>query len=135
MSDFDIIFKPQTDLLIWNYIAHEIVYNRPEAIDWNFIKKNIIFTAGPVNIGYGMRRKGEKSLKDKYSDKEKEIIGEEMSHVVKDEEAPALEPYGYKAGQTMKHNPGTLAHWEISFNEYKRHLAPYTLDYVARLQR
>ncbi len=53
------------------YHAREIVYNYPESIDWDFIKKHIVFTAGPVNIGYGMRRKGEKSLKEgKYFHKE-----------------------------------------------------------------
>ena len=80
LSDFNIIFRPQTDLLIWNYIAHEIVYNHPEAIDWDFVKKHIVFTVGPVNIGYGMRREGEKSLKEgKYSPKEMEIIKKEMA--------------------------------------------------------
>ena len=27
LADIEIIFKPQTDLAIWNYIAREIVYN------------------------------------------------------------------------------------------------------------
>ncbi len=44
----NIIFSPNTDLALWNYIAHEIVYYQPEAIDWDFIKENIVFTAGPV---------------------------------------------------------------------------------------
>ena len=55
LGDINIIFKPQTDLAIWNYVAHEIVYIHPEAIDWDFVKKNIVFAASPVNIGYGMR--------------------------------------------------------------------------------
>ncbi len=134
LGDFNIIFKPQTDMLLWNYIAREIVYNHPEAIDWDFIKKNIIFAAGPVNIGYGMRRAGEKSLKEgKYNEKEMEIIRQEMVHKVSEDEAPALAPYGYKAGDEMKHTAGTLKHWEISFEEYKKSLEPYTLDYVARV--
>ncbi len=33
IGDINIIFTPQTDLAIWNYIAREIVYNHPEAID------------------------------------------------------------------------------------------------------
>ena len=61
LADIEIIFSPNTDLALWNYIAHEIVYNHPEAIDWDFVKQNIIFAAGPVNIGYGMRRSDEKS--------------------------------------------------------------------------
>ena len=136
LGDFNIIFSPNTDLAIWNYIAHEIVYNHPEAIDWDFIKKHIVFAAGPVNIGYGMRRKGEKSLKEgKYSAKEMETISKEMSKVVSAKEAPALAPYGYKEGDVMKHTPGTLKHWEIDFEEYKKSLAPFTLDYVAKIAK
>ncbi len=136
LSDFNIIFAPQTDLAIWNYIAHEIVYNHPEAIDWDFVKKHIVFAVGPRNIGYGMRRAGEKSLKEgKYSAKEMEIIKKEMAKKISEKEAPALAPYGVKAGDVMKMQPGTLAHWMISFEEYKKSLEPYTLDYVAEIAK
>jgi len=140
LADDTIIFRPQTDLMIWNYVAREIVYNHPEAIDWDFVKKHMIFAAGPVNIGYGMRRAGEKSLSPvkadgsagKYSAKEMETINHEMNHEVSDREAPALAPYGYQSGDNMKNRAGTLGHWEISFDEYKKSLEPYTLDYVAK---
>jgi len=136
IGDINIIFSPSTDLAIWNYIAHEIVYNHPDAIDWDFVKKNIVFTAGPVNIGYGMRRKGEKSLKQgKYTKKEMQTIKKEMSKKVSAKEAPALEPYGYKEGDVMKNTPGTLKHWHITFEEYKKSLAPFTLDYVAKIAK
>ncbi len=136
LADDVIIFRPQTDLLLWNYVAREIVYNYPDSIDWDFINKHIVFTAGPVNIGYGMRRAGEKSLKEgKYGPKEMEIIKKEMSKKVSPLEAPALEPYGYKEGQVMKNTPGTLKHWHISFEEYKKSLEPYTLDYVAKVAK
>ncbi len=136
LADIEIIFSPNTDMALWNYVAREIVYNHPEAIDWDFIKKHIIFAAGPVNIGYGLRRAGDKSLKEgKYTAKEMEIINKEMSKVVSEKEAPALAPYGYKAGDTMKNTAGTLGHWEISFEEYKKSLEPYTLDYVAKISK
>ncbi len=136
LADDTIIFRPQTDLLMWNYIAREIVYNRPDAIDWDFVKKHMIFAAGPVNIGYGMRRKGEISLKDgRYDAKEMQIIDKEMSKKVGQQEAPALKPYGYQAGDTMKNSAGTLKHWEISFEEYKKSLEPYNLDYVAKVSK
>ncbi len=136
LADIEIIFSPNTDLAIWNYIAHEIVYNHPEVIDWDFVKKHIVFAAGPVNIGYGMRRDTDKSVKDgKYSDKEMQIISKEMQTTVSSKEAPALKPYGYKEGDTINHTGGTLGHWEISFNEYKKSLKPYTLDYVAKISK
>jgi nitrate reductase NapA len=140
LADIEIIFSPNTDTALWNYVAREIVYNSPESIDWEFIKKHIIFAAGPVNIGYGMRRAGEKSITPvnpdgsagKYTAKEMEIINKEMKTIVSEKEGPALEPFGYKAGDTMNHTGGTLGHWEISFEEYKKSLAPYTLDYTAK---
>ena len=46
-----------------------------------------------------MRKSDEKSIKDgKYSKAEMEIISKEMEKVVSETEAPALAPYGYKAG-------------------------------------
>ena len=136
LADIEIIFSPQTDLALWNYVAREIVYNHPDAIDWDFVKKHIVFTVGRPNLGYGMRRAGEKSLKEgKYTEKEMETIKKEMSKVVSEKEGPALEPYGYKAGDVMKNTPGTLAHWMITFEEYKKSLEPFTLDYVAKIAK
>ena len=143
LADIEIIFTPNTDLAMWNYIAHEIVYNHPEAIDWDFLKTNIVFAASPVNLGYGLRRAGEKSLMPvradgsagKYTAKEMETINHEMVHKVSAAEAPALEPYGYKEGDDMVNKPAGLKHWEITFEEYKKFLAPYTLDYVAKVSK
>ena len=136
LADIEIIFTPNSDLALWNYIAREIVYNNPEAIDWDFVKKHMVFAASPVNMGYGMRRKGEKSLKEgKYTAKEMETINQEMVHVVSENEAPALEPYGYKAGDKMVNKPAGLKHWEISFEDYKTFLAPYTADYVTSVSK
>jgi len=136
LADIEIIFSPSTDLALWNYIAHEIVYNHPEVIDWDFLNKHIVFAAAAPNIGYGMRKINEKSIKDgKYSDKEMEIIKKEMETIVSEKEAPALKPYGYKAGDKMIHNQPGLKHWLIEFEEYKKSLAPYTLDYVAKIAK
>ena len=136
LADTEIIFSPNTDLAIWNYVAHEIVYNHPESIDWDFVKQYIIFASQPVNIGYGMRRAGEKAILDgKYSDLEMQTVSKEMEKVVSEKEAPALAPFGYKAGDVMKNKPAGLKHWEISFEEYKKFLAPYTVDYVAQIAK
>ncbi len=136
LADIEIIFSPNTDVALWNYIAREIVMRDAAEgiIDWDFVKKHMIFAAGPINIGYGLRREGEKSLKDgKYSAKEMEIISKEMKTIVSKKEGPALEPYGFKAGDTMNHQAGTLAHWEISYEDYKKSLEPYTLEYTAAI--
>ncbi|RXJ57613.1 nitrate reductase catalytic subunit NapA [Candidatus Marinarcus aquaticus] len=136
LADIEIIFTPNTDLALWNYIAREIVYNHPEAIDWDFVKEHIVFAASPVNMGYGLRRSDEKSIKEgKYTAKEMEIVSKEMEKIISETEAPALAPYGYKAGDKMVNKPAGLKHWEISFEEYKKFLEPYTLDYVAKISK
>jgi nitrate reductase NapA len=136
IADIEIIFKPNSDLALWNYIAREIVYNNPEAIDWKFVKEHIVFAASPVNMGYGMRRADEKAIKEgKYSAKEMETVSKEMQKVVSKDEAPALAPYGYKEGEIMINKPAGLKHWEISFEEYKRFLEPYDADYVTQVSK
>ena len=138
LADIEIIFSPSTDLALWNYIAREIVMrdDAEKIIDWEFVKKHMVFATGPSNIGYGMRRAGEKSIVDgKYSDLEMETISKEMEKKVSAKEAPALAPYGYKEGDVMKNIPGTLKHWEISYEEYKKSLEPYTLEYTAKITK
>jgi len=53
MADVEIVFRPQTDLAIWNYIAREIL--RREAMDRDFVEKHCVFAAGAVDIGYALR--------------------------------------------------------------------------------
>jgi nitrate reductase NapA len=48
LSDIEIVIKPNTDLAIQNYILREIVYNRPQAIDWDFVNQNCVFATGVV---------------------------------------------------------------------------------------
>ena len=47
------IFKPQTDLAILNYIANYIVQN--DKVNWDFVNKHVNFTKTPTDIGYGLR--------------------------------------------------------------------------------
>ncbi len=134
LADIEIIFRPNTDLAIWNYIAHEIVYNHPEAIDQKFVKDNCIFITSWVDTGYGMRNNPNHP---KFSAAEKDTVAKELSKTVSQLEGPALEPFGYKSGDNMKmtHNAKSAENWEITFEEFKRGLAPYTLDYVATVAK
>ena len=53
LADMPIIFTPQTDLAIMNYIAHYIISNKKYNAD--FVKKHVNFKAGETDIGYGLR--------------------------------------------------------------------------------
>lgn len=134
LADIEIVFKPHTDLAIWNYIAREIVYNHSEAIDANFVQDNCVFSTGFVNIGYGMRN--DEKHKN-FSSAEREIVAKEVSKIVSEDEAIALQYLGLKTGETMKMDNASKAgaHWEISFEEFKKALNPYTLDFVAKLAK
>ncbi len=136
LADIEIIFRPGSDLAMWNYLAREIVYNHPEVIDWDFVKKHTVFATGFVETGYGMRMPNE-AKKLGYSNKELETIKEEANHTVSEREAAGLAPLGYKAGDNMKmvHRGHALGHWEINFEEFKKGLEPYTLDYVASVAK
>ena len=136
LADIDIVFRPNTDLAMMNYIAREIVYNHPEAIDWDFVNKYCVFTTGYIDTGYGMRNP-EHAKKLGYSDKEMQTIMKQAVKRVSALEAPALSVYGYKEGDVikMKHAKQAGKHWIISFEDFKKALAPYTLDYVARIAK
>ncbi len=93
LSDNDIIFTPQTDLAILNYIANYIIQN--DAVNWDFVNEHVNFTKTPTDIGYGLRP-----------------------------EHP-LEQKAKNAGK------GKLS--KIDFEEYKKSVEPYTLEYVSEL--
>ena len=134
LADIEIIFRPNSDLAIWNYIAREIVYNHPEAIDQKYVNDNCVFTTSWVDTGYGMRNNPNHP---KFRESEKDTVAKEVSKTVSNLEAPALKPFGYDAGETMKmtHNAKAAENWAITFEEFKRGLAPYTLEYTASVAK
>ncbi|NOQ67791.1 MAG: nitrate reductase catalytic subunit NapA [Desulfobacterales bacterium] len=53
LADLPIVFKPQTDLVILNYIANYIIQNGK--VNQDFIKQHVNFRLGNADIGYGLR--------------------------------------------------------------------------------
>ncbi|MCB1788875.1 MAG: molybdopterin-dependent oxidoreductase, partial [Gammaproteobacteria bacterium] len=52
LADHGVIFQPQTDLAILNYIANYIVQH--DAVNWDFVNAHVNFTKTPTDIGYGL---------------------------------------------------------------------------------
>jgi len=52
LADLELIFEPQTDLAIMNYIGRYMIEH--DAINWDFVNKHCIFAAGVTDIGYGL---------------------------------------------------------------------------------
>lgn len=134
ISDLEIIIKPNSDLALLNYIAREIVYNRPEAINQEFVDKHCVFATGPIDIGYGLRPD---INHPKYQASELDTAAREASKIVTEDEAHAWSSLGIKAGSTleMKNTKAPVKHWAISFDDFKKGLEPYTLDFVATLAK
>ena len=84
LGDNNMIFTPQTDLAILNYIANYIVQNK--AYSQDFIDKHVNFNKTPVDIGYGLRP--EHPLEKKKTGK-----GGKLSKISFEEYAKSLEPY------------------------------------------
>ncbi|AET94531.1 nitrate reductase catalytic subunit (plasmid) [Burkholderia sp. YI23] len=53
LADQTIIFTPQTDLAIMNYIANYIIKNGK--VNKEFVEKHTVFKKGNTDIGYGLR--------------------------------------------------------------------------------
>lgn len=53
LADIPVIFKPQTDLAMLNYIANYIIQNKK--VNTEFVNKHCTFKRGTEDIGYGLR--------------------------------------------------------------------------------
>ncbi len=53
LADIGMVFKPQTDLAILNYIANHII--RTGRVNQDFVKAHVNFRRGNADIGYGLR--------------------------------------------------------------------------------
>ena len=53
LADSELIFHPQSDLAILNYIANYIIQNN--AVNKDFVTKHVKFAKGVTDIGYGLR--------------------------------------------------------------------------------
>ena len=130
MADETIIFAPNGDLAILNYILREIVHR--DAIDHDFVNKHCIFAAGGMDIGYGMRPT------DKFAfPKEKDIQAKQNAVILSKEEAIAQsrpELAGKEVKQTQQGGKAG-AHWSISFEDFKKGVEPYTLDFTAQIAK
>jgi nitrate reductase NapA len=127
IADTEIVFKPGTDLAIWNYIAHEII--KRDAVDHEFVKKHCVFATGPYDIGYGMRGT------DKFAyDAEKDTQAKELLVTLDKYEAIGQRrKEGEKVEQ--KNRKKAMNHWLIEFEDFKKGVKPYDLDFVAELSK
>ncbi|MDL2059426.1 nitrate reductase catalytic subunit NapA [Mesosutterella sp. AGMB02718] len=127
-ADVDIIFKPNSDLAIANYILREIVHRG--CYDKDFIDRHCIFATGPSDIGYGMRPT------DKFAyPAEKDTQAKQVKKVLSEAEAVGQRRRPGEAVE-QKHAGGPAgSHWHITFEDFKKGVEPYTLEYTVRVAK
>ena len=103
LADNPIIFTPQSDLAILNYIANYIIQNN--AVNQDFVSKYTTFAHTVEDIGYGLRPNHPLEVKAKNA--------------------------SHKAGKDGAQDPTAMK--EITFDQYKEQVAKYTLEYTAKL--
>ncbi len=104
LADNVLIFTPQTDLAILNYICNHIIQSG--AVNEAFVRDHVNFKRGVTDIGYGLR----------------------PNHPL--EQAAGNNGYpgadGKPKGDPAKATP-------MSFDEFKQFVSEYTLEHVAKL--
>ncbi|HXI02155.1 MAG TPA: nitrate reductase catalytic subunit NapA [Candidatus Saccharimonadales bacterium] len=129
LADTEIVFKPGTDLAIWNYIAREIIAR--DAVDREFVERHCIFATGPADIGFGMRATDAFAFPQEKDTQERE---REVTLTSEEAIAQRMDPkVVHRVAQSDAGSAG--AHWQIDFEDFKKGLEPYTLDFVAGLSR
>ncbi|MCG8016596.1 MAG: nitrate reductase catalytic subunit NapA [Candidatus Thiodiazotropha sp. 'RUGA'] len=128
LADNGMIFEPQTDLAILNYIANYIIQNK--AYNKEFIDKHVNFTKTPTDIGYGLRATDprEKAAKNRNKGKLSKISFEEYAKSVE----PYTLEYTSKLSKVPKDqllklakayadpNKKVASYWTMGFNQHTR---------------
>jgi len=104
LADNGMIFVPQTDLAILNYICNHIIQSGK--VNEEFVKKNVNFKMGETDIGYGLR----------------------PTHALEKD----AKSNGYP-GADGKPKGNANASKPSTFEEFKKFVSEYTLEKVSRL--
>ncbi len=128
LADNGIVFNPQTDLAIANFIANYIIENK--AYNEDFINKHVHFNKTPTDIGYGLRANDprEKAAKNRAKGKLTKISFDEYKKSV----AKYTADYTSKLSGVPKEQLIKLAqqyadpkrkvasYWTMGFNQHTR---------------
>ncbi len=106
LADNPVVFKPQTDLAIQNYICNYIIQNGH--VNKEFVDKHVNFKQTATNIGYGLRP------------------NHPLEQAATNNGYPDPNKPGEKKGNPMAATP-------VTFEEFAKLVEPYTLDYTAEL--
>jgi nitrate reductase NapA len=128
LADNGMVFTPQTDLAILNYIANYIIQNK--AYNKEFIDKHVQFNSTPTDIGYGLRPEHPLQQKAKNANKGK------LSKISFDEYAESVSEYTLDKAHEISGvpkdklewlakvyadpNKKVTSYWTMGFNQHTR---------------
>ncbi len=128
LADNGMVFNPQSDLAILNYIANYIIENK--AYNKEFLKKHVNFNKTPIDIGYGLRADHPLQKKAKNANKGK------LSKISFDEYAASVKPYTLEKAAEISGVPAKklerlaklyadpdkkiVSLWTMGFNQHTR---------------
>lgn len=142
LADIPMIFAPQTDLVLLNFIANYIIQN--DKVNWDFVNKHTNFAKGVTDIGYGLRDDHAKQKAAKNADK-----AGKFSPIKFDEYAKFVSTYtleyaakisGVEESRLLKlaqmyADPDTkvMSLWTMGFNQHTRGVWANNLIYNIHL--
>ncbi|QPR29634.1 nitrate reductase catalytic subunit NapA [Edwardsiella hoshinae] len=141
LADNPIIFTPQSDLVILNYIANYIIQNN--AVDQAFLDQHVNIRKGATDIGYGLRPTDprEKAAKNAGSDASEPMSFDEYKAFVaeytleKTAQMTGVPPDQLVALAKLYADPNikVVSYWTMGFNQHTRGVWANNLCYNIHL--
>ena len=129
LADIPMVFHPQTDLVILNYIANYIIQNKK--VNKDFVGKHVNFRIGNTDIGYGLRPEDPReknAVNSKKAGGSKEYTFEEYAKFVseytldKAHEISGVPKKELEALAELYADPKrkVVSYWTMGFNQHTR---------------
>jgi nitrate reductase NapA len=129
LADVPIVFTPQTDLAILNYIANYIIQN--DKVNRDFVRKHVNFRRGNTDIGYGLRPEHPLEQAAKNNDKaggSQPMTFEEFAEFVADYDLDSVSKLSGVPKNRLRElaelyaDPDTrvMSLWTMGFNQHTR---------------
>ncbi|MBW3165135.1 nitrate reductase catalytic subunit NapA [Ferrimonas balearica] len=141
LADNPIVFTPQTDLAILNFIANYIIQN--DKVNHDFVGKHVNFRRGTTDIGYGLRPDHplEKAAKHPGDGSSEAINFEQFKAYVADYDLESVsklsgvEPDKLVALAELYADPNrkVVSYWTMGFNQHTRGVWANNLVYNIHL--
>lgn len=141
LADNGMVFTPQTDLAILNYVANYIIQN--DKVNWDFVNKHTVFKKGATDIGYGLRPTDPLQQKAKNPDSgdATPMTFKEFAKFVADYDVESVSKLSGVSKEKLEKlaklyaDPGkkVVSYWTMGFNQHTRGVWANNLCYNIHL--